>query len=74
MRHRDLEFSSKVGAKVKLERTKQGLSQEKLAELSDISPNHIGNIERAESSPTIELLKKVADGLGISIVDLVNVS
>lgn len=74
MGHRDLEFSSKVGAKVKLERTKQGLSQEKLAELSDISPNHIGNIERAESSPTIELLKKVADGLGISIVDLVNVS
>lgn len=74
MGHRDLEFSSKVGAKVKLERTKQGLSQEKLAELSDTSPNHIGNIERAESSPTIELLKKVADGLGISIVDLVNVS
>ena len=74
MRHRDLEFSSKVGEKVKLERTKRGLSQEKLAELADISPNHVGNIERVKSSPTIEMLNKIAKGLGISVVDLVNVS
>lgn len=74
MKKRKLEFSSKVGEKVRQERTKRGLSQEKLAELSDISPNHVGNIERVKSSPTIELLKKVANGLGVSIVDLVNVS
>ncbi|MCM1003475.1 MAG: helix-turn-helix domain-containing protein [Candidatus Gastranaerophilales bacterium] len=74
MRRKDLEFSSKVGKKVKQEREKRGLSQEKLAELADISVGHVGNIERASSSPTIELLYKVACGLGISIVDLVNLS
>ncbi len=74
MRRNDLIFSSKVGKKVKQERMKRGLSQEKLAELSNISTNYIGNIERAESSPTIELLNKVAQGLGMNIVDLVNLS
>lgn len=65
-------FSKKVGKVIKAERTKLGLSQEKLAELSEISPNSVGNIERGTSSPTLEMLNKIAKGLKVNVVDLVN--
>lgn len=66
------EFSLKVGKIIKSERTKLGLSQEKLAELSEISTNSIGNIERGENSPTIEILNKIAKGMNISVADIIN--
>lgn len=51
------ERSKRIGLKVKLERTKRGLSQEKLAELADLSKGSLGAIERGQSSATIETLK-----------------
>ena len=38
--------------------TKQGLSQEKLAELSGCHPTYIGQIERGEKNATIESIEK----------------
>lgn len=73
MRQEKFEFSSKVGKKVKWERTKRGLSQEKLAELSGISPNYVGDIERGSSSPTLEVVYRISQALGMSIVDLINI-
>lgn len=64
----------KIGLKVKLERAKRKLSQEKLAELSGISKNFVGAIERGESSPTIDTLAKIADALGLTFSELTDIS
>ena len=68
------DINTKIGLKIRLERTKRKLSQEKLAELSDLSKVSIGAIERAEWSPTIETLAKIANAFGISLSDLVDIS
>lgn len=42
-----------------------GLSQEKLAELADVHRNHIGLLERGLRSPTVDVLTRVANALGV---------
>lgn len=53
----------KFGEKVRKERTKRGLSQEKLAELAGVHRTYIGMIERAEKNITLENIEKVAKAL-----------
>ncbi len=64
----------KVGKKIMLERLKRDLSQEKLAELSDLSKNALGAIERGTSVPTINTLDRIADALKMQITELLDVS
>lgn len=64
----------KIGLKIKLERAKRKLSQEKLAELADLSKTHVGDIERGTTIPTVETLNRIANALGITLVELVDVS
>jgi len=61
-----------IAKTVKRLREKMGLSQEKLARLSDVSNNTIINIEAGkQDNPTIETLKKIAKGLDTPIEDLI---
>ena len=66
-------ISAKIGLKIVLERTKRKLSQEKLAELSDLSENSLGAIERGTSSPSIDTLDRIAAALNIELSELVKV-
>ena len=66
-------ISAKIGLKIVLERTKRRLSQEKLAELSDLSKTALGAIERGTSSPSIETLDRIASALEIELSELVKV-
>ena len=66
-------ISAKIGLKIVLERTKRKLSQEKLAELSDLSKNSLGAIERGTSSPSIDTLDRIASALDIELSELVKV-
>lgn len=50
---------------VKFYRKQLKLSQEKLAELSDLSTNYIGDIERTNRKVTIDTIEKVAKGLNV---------
>lgn len=50
---------------VKFYRKQLNISQEKLAELSDLSTNYIGDIERTNRKVTIDTIEKVAKGLNI---------
>lgn len=50
---------------VKFYRKKKKLSQERLAELSNLSANYIGDIERTDRKVTIDTIEKVAKGLKI---------
>lgn len=46
-------------------RKQKGLSQEDLAFQAGINRNYVGQIEREEKSPTIDILEKIADSLNI---------
>ena len=50
---------------VKYYRKQLKLSQEKLAELSGLSTNYIGEIERTNRKVTIDTIEKVASGFNI---------
>ncbi len=55
---------------LKFYRLKKKLSQEKLAELSELSVNYIGEIERNSRKVTIDTIEKIANGLGITAAEL----
>jgi len=50
---------------VKYYRKQLKISQEKLAELSDLSTNYIGEIERTNRKVTIDTVEKIAKGLNV---------
>lgn len=60
----------KFAERLKLLRNERNLSQEKLALLCGIDRTYIGRIERLERNPSLVILQKIADGLGISLIDL----
>lgn len=43
-----------IGLRIKLERTKQNLTQEQLAEMADISSSYLSAIERGKQSISLE--------------------
>lgn len=53
----------RFGNVIRQERERQGLSQEKLAELADVHRTYIGMIERAEKNITLANIEKFAKGL-----------
>jgi len=62
---------SSLAKRIESLRKKKGLSQEKLARLSDVSNNTIINIEAGINiNPTIETLRKIAEAFGVSVEEL----
>ncbi len=49
-----------------------GLSQEKLAEMTDLHRTYIGSIERAERNVSLDNVEAIAAALGVDIVDLLS--
>ena len=63
---------SSLAKRIESLRKRQGLSQEKLARLADVSNNTIINIEAGkQDNPTIDTLKKVAKALNVSVEELI---
>lgn len=59
-----------VGQRIRQFRKQQGLSQEKLAELSCCHPTYIGQLERGEKNATLESIEKIAVALNIPLSTL----
>jgi len=59
-----------VAANIREARRSKGLSQERLAELSELHMTDVGRIERAERDPGVRTLAKIARGLGVAPCDL----
>lgn len=55
---------------IRVERARKKISQEKLAELSDITPQHLYRIENEKVCPTILVVANIAKALGVSLNDL----
>lgn len=66
----DLGITQKLGLKIRVERQKRKISQEKLAELSDLNRNFIGMVERGESNITVKNLESIANAFEMDIRDL----
>ncbi len=66
-------ISFKIGERIRSFRTEQKLSQEELAFLAEIHPAYIGKVERGEKCPTIETLRKIANGLKIPLHKLIDI-
>lgn len=55
-----------LGQRIRLERFKNNWTQEKLAEMVDISSAYMGQIERGERSVPLDTLLKIAVALNVS--------
>lgn len=56
-----------LGKRIREERLKLRLTQEKLAESIDVSSSYVGQIERGERSVTLDTLIKIINILGVTI-------
>ena len=59
-----------IGIRVKAQRLKLGISQEKLAELTDLSVSHMSAIETGATKLGLPTIVKVANALNVSVDEL----
>ena len=64
-------FSAMFAQVVRQHRTRQAISQEKLAERSDLSRNYIGMLERGERFATLEVAERLAHAVGVPLERLI---
>lgn len=62
----------KFGNRVRNEREKRGISQERLGQLAKVHRTYIGMIERGEKNITLLNIEKVAKALNLRIRELVD--
>jgi len=62
--NKDKTLSIKFGKRIKFERIKRDWSQEQLAEYAEIGRTTVASIERNVSSPTLDIVEKLAKALG----------
>lgn len=65
-------FKRDVGFKIKIERMRQKISQEKLAEMADCSLSYIGFIERGEMSLSLYNFMRIATALNLNLDDFLS--
>lgn len=62
-----------IGEKIKSLRIKKGMTQQELAEKSNISRVSVGNYERGDRVPNIEVISNIANALGVTVNELTGV-
>lgn len=61
-----------IADNIRIERLRKRYSQEKLAELVDISSKYLNMIENRKANPTIIIVVKICLALGIDLNTVVN--
>ena len=62
-----MQYMVNLGNKIKSRRKELKITQATLAEISGISLNTLSRIEVGKANPTIEILSKIADILGLEL-------
>lgn len=57
-----------IGKIIKERRSVLSITQRELAELADVAINTLTKIERGEANPSIKVLNRILDTLGLEIV------
>jgi transcriptional regulator with XRE-family HTH domain len=63
---RDVELKE-LGRRIRTLRLRLGLTQEQLAEMSNLHHSYIGQVERGEKLPSLRTLKKLAEAMHTSV-------
>lgn len=67
----DIQRLKNLGINIKSERLRKNISQERLAELTNISRNSVSLIETGKINPTILKVIDIASALGVDLETLV---
>lgn len=67
------DFCRAFGIRVRELRSRIGWSQEKLADESGLHRTYVGGVERGERNPTLLIIKRLADALGVPPAELLRV-
>ncbi len=59
-----------LGKRIRSLRQAKGISQERLAELSELHSTYIGQIERGEKNASTDSIYKISKGLGVKMEKL----
>jgi transcriptional regulator with XRE-family HTH domain len=59
-----------LGQAIRKHRERLDMTQEELAEKAELHRTHLADIERGTRNPSLESLRRIALGLGISISEL----
>lgn len=59
-----------IGRRINELRKSKGLSQEKLAEKAETSPNYLSRMERGTENPTLDMLIKLAHALEVEMWEM----
>lgn len=60
-------LQSTIGEQIRLRRKELMITQPDLADIAGVSVNTLYKIERGQANPTIEVLSKILDVLGLEI-------
>jgi transcriptional regulator with XRE-family HTH domain len=60
----------RLGQVIRILRKQTGLSQERFGFSIGVHRTYMGHLERGAANPTVKILHRVAQGLGISVSDL----
>ena len=59
-----------IGRRIKEIRKSKGLSQEKLAEKAETSPNYLSRMERGTENPTLDMFIKLSHALEVEMWEM----
>lgn len=67
---REKKVAGFLGQRIRTLRKSKNLTQEQLGGKAGINYKHLGAIERGDENPSLSVLDKIADGLGVEILEL----
>ena len=73
MNTKDLKYIQKLGAKIKYLREEKGIDQKSFAFDCEIGRTQLYMIENGKTNPRLHTLMKIADGLEISVSELLKI-
>jgi transcriptional regulator with XRE-family HTH domain len=65
------DYLKQIGGHIRAKRVEARLTQEDLAERTGVNSAYLGRIERGEINVTIHTLSAIAEGLRVSLFDLI---
>lgn len=65
-----MDITKELGLRIRYYRKEKHITQEKLAEICNLHPTYIGQLERGEKNVTVESIYRIAKGLNIPISKL----
>jgi len=60
-------YSNSIGEQIRSRRKELGITQPHLAEIAEVSVNTLYKIERGEANPTLEVIYKLLNVLGLEL-------